>query len=153
MANTYTQIHIQTVFAVQHRNGLINPHWKSKLYGYITGIIQNHGHKVLQINGMPDHIHILIGFRPTQALSDLMKLVKQESTKWIKSNGLVDDKFSWQAGFGAFSYSKADVPNVIKYIQNQEIHHQKVSFHDEYLNFLKDFEVEFDARFIFKPVL
>lgn len=150
MANTYTQIHIQTVFAVQGRSSLINNAWKDELYKYITGIIQNFDHKMLQINGMPDHIHILIGYRPTQALSDLMKLVKQESTKWINEKKFIPDRFSWQEGYGAFSYSKSDVPNVIEYIQNQEIHHQKISFQDEYCQLLKDFDIEYDDRFIFK---
>lgn len=153
MANTYTQIHIQTVFAVQGRTSLISNSWKDELYKYITGIVQNYGHKMLQINGMPDHIHILIGYRPTQAFSDLMKLVKQESTKWINEKNFLRNRFSWQEGYGAFSYSKTDVPNVIKYIQNQEAHHQKISFEDDYRQLLKDFDVEFDDRFIFKAVL
>ncbi len=106
MANTYTQIHIQVVFAVQNRQSLIKNEWKDELYKYITGIIQNHNHKLLQINGMPDHIHILFGMRPKQSLSDLMKQVKQDSSKWINSKGFVNGKFSWQAGFGAFSYAK-----------------------------------------------
>jgi len=102
MANTYTQIHIQAVFAVQDRKCLINNDWKVELYKYITGIIQNHGHKVLQINGVPNHVHILFGMRPTQSLSDLMKQVKQDSSKWINSKGFVNRKFSWQAGIVLF---------------------------------------------------
>ncbi len=98
MANTYTQIHIQVVFAVQNRESLIKDLWKDDLYKYITGIIQNNNHKVLQINGVADHIHILFGMRPTQSLSDLMKQVKQDSSKWINKNGFVKGKFSWQPG-------------------------------------------------------
>ena len=152
MANTYTQIHIQTVFAVQNRQSLISDQWKNQLYKYITGIIQNNNHKVLQINGMPDHIHILFGMRPTQSLSDLMKQVKQDSSKWINNNRLVKGKFSWQAGFGAFSYSKSQLPKLIRYIKNQEQHHKKVSLQDEYLQLLKASNIEFDDRYIFKNV-
>lgn len=153
MPNTYTQIHIQVVFAVQNRQSLINEGWKSELNKYITGIIQNNNHKVLQINGMPDHIHILFGMRPTQALSDLMKMVKHDSSKWINDKRLVQGKFSWQSGYGAFSYSKSDVPRIINYIKNQEAHHKKVEFQDEYLKLLKDFDVEYDERYILKPVI
>jgi REP element-mobilizing transposase RayT len=153
MANTYTQIHIQAVFAVQDRQSLIKNEWKEELFKYITGIIQNHEHKVLQINGMPDHLHILFGMRPTQSISDLMKQIKQDSSKWINSKDLINGKFSWQAGFGAFSYSKSDLPRVINYIKNQELHHQKLTFQEEYLKLLKEFNVEFDQRYILKSVL
>ena len=153
MANTYTQIHIQTIFTVQNRQSLIKNEWKDELYKYITGIIKNHEHKVLQINGMPDHIHILFGMRPTQSLSDLMKQVKQDSSKWINNKGFVDGKFSWQAGFGAFSYSKSDIQNVINYIKNQEQHHKTVTFKEEYLRLLKEFNIEFDERYILKSIL
>jgi len=152
MANTYTQIHIQTVFTVQNRQCLISNKWKDELYKYITGIIQNYDHKVLQINGMPDHIHILIGMRTTQSLSDLMKKVKQDSSKWINNKGFIKVRFSWQAGFGAFSYSKSHIPRVINYIKNQENHHKKISFIDEYLDLLNEFEINFDKQYIFKPI-
>ncbi len=153
MANTYTQIHIQTVFAVQDRQSLINSKWKDELYKYIIGIIQNHDHKVLQINGMPDHVHILFGMRPTQSLSDLMKQVKQDSSKWINNKGFVNGKFSWQSGYGAFSYSKSEVPTIVDYIRNQEKHHQIKTFQEEYLQLLNEFNVEFDERYILKPIL
>lgn len=152
MANTYTQLHVQAVLAVQNRQSLISATWKDELYKYMTGIIQNHNHKVLQINGMPDHIHILFGMRPTQSLSDLMKQLKQDSSKWINQKGLASGKFSWQAGYGAFSYSKNDVPKVINYIKNQEEHHKSKSFNEEYLELLKDFETEFNERYIFHPI-
>jgi len=152
MANTYTQIHIQTIFAVKNRQCLISKKWKDELYRYITGIIQNYNHKVLQINGMPDHIHILLGMRTTQSISDLMKKVKQDSSKWINNKGFVKARFSWQAGFGAFSYSKSHIPRVINYIKNQEIHHKKMSFIDEYLILLNEFEINFDRRYIFKQI-
>ncbi|MEN2282964.1 IS200/IS605 family transposase [Algoriphagus sp. SE2] len=152
MANSYTQIHIQAVFAVQNRISLIQTDWKNELYKYITGIVQKYDHKVLQINGMPDHIHILMGFRPTQALSDLMQMVKEDSSKWINAKGLVKGKFSWQSGYGAFSYSKDQVARVVKYIQEQENHHSKRSFLEEYEELLKIHGVEYDQRYIFKPI-
>ena len=150
MANTYTQIHIQTVFAVQGRKCLIKRERKDELYKFITGIIHNYGHKVLQINGMPDHVHVLFGFRPTQSLSDLMQQVKQDSSAWINRKGFLQDKFSWQAGYGAFSYSKSQLPDVIRYIKNQEEHHRKMTFTDEYVELLQNFGIEYDQRYIFK---
>lgn len=152
MANTYTQIHIQSIFAVQNRDCVIGKEWKQELYMYITGIIQNHNHKVLAINGMPDHIHILFGFRPTQTLSDLMQDIKGDSSKWINSKGFVKSRFSWQEGYAAFSYSKSQVQNVINYINNQEEHHKKITFTEEYLDMLREFEVDFNEAYIFKPV-
>ncbi|NVJ85116.1 MAG: IS200/IS605 family transposase [Algoriphagus sp.] len=152
MANTYTQIHIQVVFAVQNRISLIQADWKDELYKYITGIVQKHNHKVLQVNGMPDHIHILMGFRPTQALSDLMQMAKEDSSKWINTKGFVKGKFSWQSGYGAFSYSKVQVPRVIKYIQDQEKNHSQKSFIEEYEELLKIHDVEYDQRYIFKSI-
>ena len=152
MANTYTKIHIHAIFSVQNRQSLISSDWRDDLYKYITGIVQNHNHKMLQINGMPDHIHVLLGFRPTQSLSELMKYVKQDSTKWINQNKFVNGRFSWQKGYGAFSHSRSQVPQVIKYIQKQREHHKKKSFRQEYLDFLEKFDVDYDERFIFKPI-
>ena len=152
MANTYTQIHIQAVFAVKGRQSLISPKWKDELYKYITGIIQSYDHKVLQINGMPDHIHILFGMRPTQSISDLMKQVKQDSSKWINAKRLVRGKFAWQSGYGAFSYSKSHVRRVIQYIINQEKHHRSKTFVEEYVDLLKEAGVEYDDRYILKQV-
>lgn len=152
MANTYTQIHIQAVFSVQDRNSIIKRSFKNELYKYITGIIQNNGHKVLAINGMPDHVHIFFGMRPTQALSDLMQDVKGDSSKWINQRGFINGKFSWQEGYGGFSYSKSQVDNVIDYIKRQEIHHRRKTFTEEYLEFLEKFEVPYNERYIFKPV-
>lgn len=115
MANTYTQIHIQNVFAVQNRQSLIGNEWKDDLYKYITAIIQHNKQKLLQFNGMPDHIHILFGLRSIQSISDLMKQVIQDSSKWINQNMLAKGKFSWQEGYGAFSYSKNQLPRTINY--------------------------------------
>ncbi|PWL27970.1 IS200/IS605 family transposase [uncultured Roseivirga sp.] len=152
MANTYTQVHIQVVFAVKNRSSLIHATWEDALFRYITGIIQNHDHRVLQVNGMPDHVHILFGMKPDQALSDLIKQVKQDSSKWINQQGYVQGKFSWQAGYGAFSYSKSQIPRVVRYIQNQKEHHKKKTFREEYLEFLKAFEIDFNEGYIFKDV-
>ncbi len=152
MANTYTQIHIQFVFAVKYRAALIENEWKGRLYQYITGIFQNNQHKMLQINGMPDHIHIFIGMRPHQSISSLIQNVKTESSKWIKEQKLCSGPFAWQEGYGAFSYSKSHVDNVIRYIQNQEIHHRKETFLDEYKRFLDAFEIEWDEKYIFKQL-
>lgn len=153
MANTYTQIHIHFVFAVKFRHGIIQSKWKEDLYKYIAGIIQNNNHKLLAINGMPDHIHILIGLRPAQSISDLMKEVKQSSSKWINENKLINGHFEWQEGYGAFSYSKSQINQVINYIQNQELHHKKKTFEEEYLDFLEKFEIDYDEKFIFKELI
>lgn len=152
MANTYTQIHMQVVFAVSHREALIQPSWKDELYKYITGIVQNYNHKLLAINGMPDHLHLFFGMRPNQSLSDLMQKVKGDSSRWINEKRFTPRKFNWQEGYGAFSYSKSQVPVVIKYIANQEIHHRKKTFKEEYLGFLKAFDIEYDERYIFKDI-
>lgn len=152
MANTYTQIHIHAVFAVQNRLSLIHPSFKDELYKYIAGIIRNHDHKLLVINGMPDHVHILFGFRPTQSLSDLMQDIKGSSSKWINEKNLVKGKFSWQQGYGAFAVGYKDLNKVTAYIQNQEEHHQQKNFMEEYLNFLKENDITFDEKYIFKPV-
>ena len=150
MANTYTQLHIQFVFAVKYRAALIHADWKERLHQYITGIFQSNDHKMLQVNGMPDHIHIFIGMRPHQSISSLIQNVKAESSKWIKNQNLCRSPFAWQEGYGAFSYSKSHVPDVIRYIQNQEAHHKKEMFLNEYQRMLKAFEIEYDDRYIFK---
>jgi len=153
MANTYTQIHVQFVFAVKHRYGIIKKTWQDELYQYITGIVQNNNHKMLQINGTKDHIHILIGMRPTQSISDLMQDVKGCSSKWINDKKLVLGKFEWQEGYGAFSYGKSQINNVIHYIQNQEQHHCKKPFIEEYLEILREFEIDYDEKYIFKELI
>ncbi|MES2447999.1 MAG: IS200/IS605 family transposase [Bacteroidota bacterium] len=152
MANTYSQIYIQIIFAVQNRNALIDFSWEDELYKYITGIIQNKSQKLISINGMPDHIHILIGMRPTCNLSDLVREIKKSSNTFINEKKFSKFSFKWQEGFGAFSYSHSQLDNVISYIQNQKQHHQKVSFKEEYLDFLKKFEIEFDGDYLFKWV-
>ena len=150
MANTYTQIHIQFVFAVKFRAALIEKTWKERLHQYITGIIQGNEHKMLQVNSMPDHIHIFIGMRPTQSIASLVQNLKTESSKWIRDNKFCDSSFAWQQGYGAFSYSKSHVPDVIRYIQNQEAHHKKETFVEEYRKILKVFEIEYEEQYLFK---
>jgi len=153
MANTYSQIHLQLVFAVENRISLINHLWKHNLYKYITGIVQNNDHKLLVINGMPDHIHLLIGMRPTQALSYLMQQIKRDSSTWINDNKFIKGKFQWQEGYGAFSYSRSHLPDVIKYIETQELHHHKKTFVQEYKELLDKFEIPYDERYIFKELV
>lgn len=149
MANTYTQIHIQYVFAVKFRAALIDPNWKSELHQYISGLLKSREHKPLQINSMPDHIHIFLGQRPDDSISSLARIIKSESSKWINDKNLTNQQFRWQSGFGAFSYSKSDVPRVIRYIANQEAHHKKQTFLDEYREFLEKFGVEFNDNYVF----
>ncbi len=150
MANSYTQIHIQFVFAVKYRAAIISDEWKERLHQYITGIFQENKHKMLQVNSMPDHIHIFIGMRPHQSISSLIQNVKTESSKWIKAQNFCSHPFAWQEGYGAFSYAKSQVPDVIRYIQNQEMHHREETFLDEYRKFLTLFEIEWNEQYIFK---
>jgi len=152
MPNTYTQIHIHAVFAVKFRASRIKSIWKDELYKYITGIIQNQNHKLIAINGVADHIHILFGMRPVQSLSDLMQDIKSGSSKWINEKKFCNSKFEWQEGYGAFSYSKSQLKQVATYIENQEEHHRKQTFADEYKEFLDKFEVDYDERFLFRDL-
>lgn len=150
MANTYTQIYIQIVFAVSGRLSLIRDEHKGEIYKYITGIVRNDGHKLISINGMSDHMHILLGLKPDMALSDLVRDIKSNSTNFINERSFAPGKFGWQEGYGAFSYGRSQLDSIIRYIQNQEKHHNRRSFKDEYLSLLRKFEVEFDGRYIFK---
>ena len=149
MANTYTQIHLQFVFAPKFRASLIHPSWEDKLFKYISGVVQNNKHKMLCINGMPDHLHMLIGFHTTQSIADLMQDVKGASSKWINDKKLTKSRFEWQVGYGGFSYSKSQIPTIINYINNQKEHHKKKTFMEEYKLFLKKFEVDYDEQYIF----
>lgn len=152
MPNTYTQIHLHLVFCVQNRASLIRPDWEARLFKYMTGIIQNSGHKLLAINGFYDHVHALIGMRPVQSLSDLMQNVKGDSSRWINMNRLTPGRFSWQEGYGAFSYSKSQIPVVARYIDNQKEHHKKKTFMEEYRKILNDFGIDYEERYIFKAI-
>ena len=150
MANTYSQIYIQTVFAVSERQSLIQPDFKEELYKYITGIVKNQGQKLISINGMSDHVHILIGLRPAMALADLVKEIKSDSTNFINKKKWVHGRFSWQEGYGAFSYGHSQLDTIIRYIQNQEKHHSRRSFRDEYLSLLRKFDIGFEEKYVFK---
>ena len=152
MANTFTQIHIHSVFAVQNRISLINKDWQDRLYKYIIAIIQKHGHKAISIGGVSDHVHILFGFRPTQSLSALMQEVKRDTSEWINQSKFVIGRFSWQEGYGAFSYSKSQILSVAKYIENQNKHHSQQTFTQEYRKILDNFGIEYDNRYIFHAV-
>ena len=152
MANTYTQIYMQIVFAVQGRQSLIRPQHNDELQKYTTGIISGQGQKLIAINNMPDHFHILVGQKPNVALSDLGRDIKAGSSGFINDRRWVLGRFSWQEGFGAFSYSHSQLDAVIRYIQNQQEHHRRTSFQEEYLEFLKRFNVPHDPRYIFQPV-
>lgn len=149
MANTYIQLYIHIVFSVKARHALIPKHHKSKLHQYITGIITKRKQKVIQINSMPDHIHILVGMTPDIALSDLVQSIKIGSTRFINRQGWIAEKFQWQEGFGAFSYSRSQLNTVAAYIENQEEHHSQRTFHEEYLEFLKRFNVPYDPKYVF----
>jgi REP element-mobilizing transposase RayT len=149
MANTYSQLYIQVVFAVKGRQNLISNIWKDELFKYITGIVTNEGQKLIAINGVSDHIHILIGIKPNKTLSDLVRDIKANSTRFINEKAWVNGKFEWQTGFGAFSYSHSNLTNVIRYIQNQEEHHKAKTFKEEYVAFLEAFDVDYKTEFIF----
>jgi putative transposase len=152
MANTYSQIYIHIVFAVKGRDNLIAPRWKDEIYKYITGIITNKGQKLIAINGMPDHIHILIGLKPDKSISDIVRDIKANSSKFINDRQWIAGKFEWQQGFGAFSYSHSHLSSVIHYIQNQEEHHKKKTFNSEYTEFLKLYDINFNNDYIFEEV-
>jgi len=153
MANTYTQLYIHFVFAVKYRQAVIGENWEDRLQKYITGIVQNNGHKLLAINTMPDHLHFFAGLNPMQSISALMRLVKGDSSEFINSNNLTSRKFSWQEGYGAFSNSRSQIDKVVKYILNQKEHHGIKTFKEEYLDILKHNEVEYDEKYIFYDLL
>ncbi len=149
MANAYTQIYIQVVFAVAGRQKLIKKEYKEELQKYITGIIRNKNQKVLAINCMPDHLHIFMGLKPTVVVSDLVRDIKNNSTNFINKNRWIRGRFNWQKGFGAFSYGHSQVDTIIKYIQNQENHHARKAFREEYLALLKKFNIEYNEKYVF----
>ncbi|MEM9235565.1 MAG: IS200/IS605 family transposase [Verrucomicrobiota bacterium] len=152
MANTYSQIYIQIVFAVEGRQSLIRAERNDELQKYITGIITKQDQKLIAINNMPDHVHILVGLRPSMAISDLVRAIKAGSSGFINEQGWVAGRFSWQEGFGAFSYGYSQLDSVIGYIANQQEHHRKRNFREEYQELLDRFRVPYDERYVFKPV-
>jgi REP element-mobilizing transposase RayT len=149
MANTYTQIYLQVVFAVSGRLSLIRSEHKEEIHKYITGVIKNDGHKLIAINGMSDHLHILLGLKPDMALSDLVRDIKSNSSNFINERRLAQGKFGWLEGYGAFSYGHSQLDTIIRYIQNQEQHHSRRSFKDEYLILLKKFRINFESKYVF----
>lgn len=150
MAGTFSQIYIQIVFAVKSRESLISDSWEEELFKYITGIISNKGQKLLSINGMPDHIHFLIGMKPSCCLSDLVREIKKSSNEWVNEKEFSKFKFQWQEGYGAFSYSHSSLDNVIVYIQNQKEHHRRKSFREEYKEFLSHFQIDHKDEYLFE---
>ena len=152
MANTYTQIYLQFIFAVQDRVSLVQSSWEVDLYKYITGIIQNKGHKLIAINGIPNHLHIFIGYKPHQLIPDLLQDIKGFSSKWINKQGFVKAKFRWQESYGAFSYSHSQIDSVVKYIANQKEHHKRKTFQEEYFEFLKKYNVPFEDKYVLKDI-
>jgi putative transposase len=150
MAGTYTQIYIQIVFAVKGRQNLIAKEWKDDLHKYISGIITGKEQKSIIVNGMPDHIHAFVGLKPTMCISDLVRDIKSNSTTFIKDNKFIKGKFSWQGGYGAFSYSRSHIEKVYNYILNQEAHHKKQSFKEEITGLLKLFEIPFEEKYLFE---
>lgn len=150
MPNTYHQIFIHIIFAVKHRRALIRDQWKSELFAVIGNLINETGCKTIIVNGTEDHVHCLIRIKPNLSVSEVMKNAKAKSSKWVNESRILDCRFEWQSGFGAFSYSKSQMPNVKRYIQNQEEHHKKMTFLEEYVQFLNKFEVDYDERYIFK---
>ena len=150
MTGTFHQLHIQVVFAVKGRENLVSNNWKEELHKYIAGIIEGKGQKSIIVNGMPDHIHAFIGLRPAMAISDLVRDIKNNSSNFVNNHNWVKGKFSWQEGYGAFSYSHSHIDAVYQYILNQENHHKKKTFKQEYLELLKKFEIGYDEKYLFE---
>ena len=150
MPGTFFQVYIQIVFAVKGRENLIQKTWKDDLNKYISGIIKGKGQKPIIVNGMPDHIHAFVGFRPSMNISDLVRDIKNNSSNFVNDHKLVKGKFSWQEGYGAFSYSQSQIGRVYDYILNQEQHHKNETFRAEYVRFLKKFQIEFDEKYLFE---
>jgi len=150
MPNTYTQINIHAVFTVKGRENLLTQKFRPKLFEYISGILKNIDQFPLAVNGYQDHVHIFFELKPTRTITEIMRIVKSNSSKWINENGFINGKFSWQEGYGAFSYSRSQRNDVINYIINQEQHHSKVPFKTEYLELLNKFDVEYDNKYLFE---
>jgi len=150
MPGTFSQIYIQIVFAVKERQNLIKPSFEDELYKYIAGIITAKEQKSLAVNGMADHVHVLVGLKPSMRVSDLVRDIKNNSTNFINERRWSKTHFSWQEGYGAFSYSQSGFGNVIEYIKDQKKHHKKITFRQEYLSFLKNFNIPFEEKYLFE---
>lgn len=153
MANSYTQLHIHVIFAVKYRNAVIDKSWRSKFMGVIGNLINENKCKTLIVNGVEDHVHCFFGLKPTISISDLMQNVKGLSSKYVNDNNLTKDRFEWQVGYGAFSYSKSQVDSVCKYIQNQEKHHKSQTFREEYIEMLTKFGIDFEEKYLFEELI
>jgi putative transposase len=150
MSNTYSQIYIQIVFAVKGRQNFIKESFREEIQKYMSGIINNKKQKLYAIYCMPDHVHLLVSIKPDIAISDLVRDIKANTTSFIKEKRFVNEAFSWQEGFGAFSYSKSQTEKVVNYILNQPIHHKKKSFREEYHEFLENYDIAFDEKYVFE---
>ena len=153
MANSYHQIYLQTVFAVKYRQAVLHKSWRQTLQGVIGNLIKETGCKTIIVTGVEDHMHCFLGLRPAVSVSELMKTAKAKSSKYINDHNLTNQRFEWQEGYGVFSYRHRDIDQIYKYIQNQEAHHTKQSFHEEYLNLLNEFEIGYDKQFIFQELI
>jgi len=149
MAGTYSQVYIQIVFAVKGRENLIQQEWKANLFKYISGIIENKGHKSIIVNGVSDHVHIFVGLKPVMAISDLVRDIKNNSSNFINDQKYTKKRFSWQEGYGAFSYAHSQIETVYNYILNQEAHHREKTFKDEYFDFLQKFNIKYEEKYLF----
>ncbi len=153
MAGTYSQIYIQSVIAVKGRQNLLHKQWRHEVFKYMSGIISNKGHKPIIVNGVGDHVHFFIGLKPAMSISDLMRDVKNNSSNFINDHNWVRGKFAWQKGYGAFSYDHSQIETVYSYVMNQEKHHRKKTFQDEYLGLLKKFEVSYEKQYLFEWIM
>ncbi len=150
MANTYHQIYLQIIFAVKYRRAVIDKTWGNQLYAVIGNLINETACKIIIVNGVEDHVHCFVGLKPVVSVSELMKRVKAKSSKYINDHSLTPERFEWQEGYGVFSYGQSQVDDVYKYIQNQEAHHKKQTFRDEYFELLKKFKIEYNEQYIFQ---
>jgi putative transposase len=150
MAGTYSQIYIQVVFSPYKHENCIRESWSDELYKYISGIVRNKGQKLIAINGTHNHIHIFLGIKPSIALSDLVRDIKNNSSNFINNRHFVKGKFMWQDGYGSFSYSHSQVDTIYKYIMKQKEHHKKLSFKEEYLEMLRKNDIDFDDKYLFE---
>ncbi|MBK9718393.1 MAG: IS200/IS605 family transposase [Saprospiraceae bacterium] len=153
MANTYSQIYVQIVFAVKYRKALLDKAWRSQVFGVMGNLINETNCKTIIVNGVEDHVHCFVGLKPAISVSELMKIVKAKSSKYINDHSLTRERFEWQTGFGVFSYSQIDIERVFKYIQNQEEHHRSKKFKEEYLELLKEYQVEYDDQYLLEELI
>ena len=153
MANTYHQVYLQCIFAVKYREAVLDKKWRSTVFGVIGNLINETGCKTLIVNGIEDHVHCFLGLKPVVSISELMKTVKAKSSKYINDHELIKRRFEWQEGYGVFSYSHSQINQVIQYITNQEEHHKKQMFREEYLEFLNRFEIPYDERYVFEDLI